>query len=191
MEKIKRHPYLLISTIITLLIGIWLILTDHNRIINFIYFVVGGGLILTGLYKVLLLDYNKNKTYLYDGVINIVIGILIMFVHNFIVTLILGLIFVIFPIIRIVKSSDSKSTLKRELPLLIIGLVIVLSGDLLANIFIKFLGVLFILLAIYLFVSIFTEKITVIKFSSTRTKHNPQNDNIIDVDYEERDGNGR
>ena len=187
MDKIKRHPYLLVSTIITLLIGISLILADHNKVINFIYFAIGGGLILTGLYKVLLLDYNKNKTYLYDGAINIVVGILLMFVHNFIVTLILGLVFLIFPIIRIFKSNARKSTFKRELPLLIIGLVIALSGDLLANIFVKILGVLFILLAVYLFVNIFTDKITVIKFSSTRTKHNPQRDNVIDVDYEERD----
>ena len=191
MDKIKRHPYLLISTIITLLIGIWLILTDYNKVINYIYFVVGSGLILTGVYRVLLLDYNKNKTYLYDGIINIVIGILLMFVHNFAITLLLGLFFVIFPIIRIGQSSSPKNTFKRELPFLIIGLVIALSGDLLANIFVKILGALFILFSVYLFISIFTDKITIIKFSSTRTRPDPQRDNIIDVDYEERDGNER
>jgi uncharacterized membrane protein HdeD (DUF308 family) len=194
MDKIKRKPHLLISSIITLVIGIWLLFTDYTKIINFIYFIVGGGLILTGLYKVLLMDFRKNKTYMYDGFIDIVIGILIMFVHNFIVTIILGLIFVLFPIIRIVKSNEPMHTFKRELPLLIIGLVIALSGDLLAKIFIKFLGVLFILLAIYLFVNIFTDKIAIIKFKTIKvkyTKNNPNSDNIIDVDYEEREHSER
>ena len=190
MDKIKRHPYLFVATIISLLIGIWFICSDHNKIISTVYFLVGGGLILTGLYKMLLLDYKGNKTYLYDGIISIVTGILIMFVHNFIVTLILGLAFAIFPVIRIVNSDDSRSAFKKEFPLLIIGLVIAFSGDLLANVFIKFIGVLFILLAIYLFVSILTEKITVIRFTTTntkRSKHNRERDNVIDVDYEERD----
>lgn len=194
MDKIKRKPHLLISSIITLVIGIWLLFTDYTRIINFIYFIVGGGLILTGLYKVLLMDYRKNKTYMYDGFIDIVIGILIMFVHNFIVTIFLGLIFVLFPIIRIVKSDEPMHTFKRELPLLIIGLVIALSGDLLAKIFIKFLGALFILLAVYLFVNIFTDKIAIIKFKTIKvkyTKNNPNSDNIIDVDYEEREHSER
>ena len=190
MDKIKRHPYLIVATIFSFLIGIWFICTDHNRIINTVYFLVGGGLILTGLYKMLLLDYSKNKTYLYEGILNIIIGMLIMFVHNFIVTLILGLIFAAFPVIRIVKSADFVGALKKEFPLLIIGLVIAFSGDLLANIFIKLIGVLFLFLAIYLLVSIFTEKITVIGFKTkrtTRSKHNRERDNVIDVDYEERD----
>ena len=194
MDKIKRNPYLLISSIVTLLIGAWFLCTDYTKIINFIYFIVGGGLILTGLYKVLLMDYRKNKTYVYDGFIDIVIGILIMFVHNFIVTIFLGLIFVLFPVIRIIKSDRPKYTFKRELPLLIIGLVIALSGDLLAKIFIKFLGVLLVLFSVYLFVNIFTEKIAIFKFKTIKIKHfkhNSNNDNIIDVDYEERDGNER
>ena len=190
MDKIKRHPYLFVATIVSFLIGVWLICSDHNRIINTVYFLVGGGLIFTGLSKMLLLDFSKNKTYLYEGVTNVVVGMLIMFIHNFIVTLILGLIFVAFPVIRIFKSGDFASAIKKEFPLLIIGLVIAFSGDLLANIFVKFIGVLFVLLAIYLLVSIFTEKITVISFKTkraTRSKHNQERDNVIDVDYEERD----
>ena len=187
MDKIKRHPYLFAATIVSLLIGIWLICSDHNRIISTVYFLVGGGLILTGLYKMLLLDYRENKTYLYDGILNIIIGMLIMFVHNFIATLILGLVFAALPVVRIVKSDDPKSALKKEFPLLIIGLVIAFSGDLLANVFIKLIGILFILLAVYLIVSIFTEKIIVVKLKNKRSKHNQERDNVIDVDYEERD----
>lgn len=188
MKKIKLHPYLLISSIITLIIGLWLIFTDYHRIINFIYFIVGGGLIITGISKLLVANYNQ-KSYFYDGITNIVIGILIMFVHNLIVTIILGLAFIVFPLIRIYNSNDRKYAFKRELPLLIIGLVIALSGDLIANIFVKILGGLFILLAIYLFLNIFLEKISYIKFyKTTNNKNLHSQDNVIDVEFEEGDG---
>lgn len=188
MIKIRKHPYLLVLSIICLVLGLTLIFTDYVRIINFIYFIVGGGLIITGISKLLMGNNLNDKTYLYDGITNIIVGVLIMFVHNMIMTIILGLLFIIFPLFRIIKSVDKKYAFKRELPLLIIGLVIALSGDLIAEVFVKFLGVLFILLAIYLFVNIFIEKINikVFKFSSIK-EEKTINRNIIDVEYEESD----
>ena len=120
-------------------------------------------------------------------IIIFIIGILIMFVHNWIVTIILGLAFVVFPLYRISKSIDKKERFKQELPLLIIGLVITLSGDLIANIFIKALGVLLVLLAIYLFINIFTDKIAIYRFKRVNTtqKRDQRSDNVIDVEYEE------
>lgn len=185
MNKIKRHPYLLISSIISLVMGLMLLFSDYTRIINFIYFIVGGGLIVTGISKILMENYSRDKTYVYDGIVNILVGVMIMFVHNIIVTIILGAIFIVFPLLRIFRSTDKKSSFKRELPLLIIGLVIALSGDLIAEVFIKFLGALFILFAIYLFINIFTGKISFIKFSYHSTQEEKSQSDVIDVDFEE------
>lgn len=183
MNKIRKHPFLLTASIVSLILGLLLILSDHNEVINFIYFAIGGGLIITGISKIALENNYRDKTYYYDGILDIVIGILIMFVHNFIVTIILGAMFVVFPLMRIIKSNDKKYAFKKELPLLIIGLVIALSGDLIANIFIKGLGILFILFAIYLFACIFSERI---RFYYTYNKTEEiKKDNVIDVDYEE------
>ena len=71
---------------------------------------------------------------------------------------------------------------------MIIGLVIALSGDLIANIFIKLLGILLILLAIYLFINIFTDKIAIFRFKiKKKPSINKHNDNIIDAEYVESD----
>ena len=189
MKKLKENPVLLISSIFSLILGLWLLLTDSTRIINFIYFIVGGGLIVTGISKILLENKFNDKSYTYDGVVDIVIGILVMFVHDTLLTIILGLLFVVFPIIRIVKSIDKKMTFKRELPLLIIGLVIALSGDLIADLFIKILGVLIILLAIYLFICIFTDKIKIIRFEHHTSYHRKAERDVIDVEYVEGEDN--
>lgn len=186
MKKLRENPVLLVSSIISLIIGIWLLTTDSSRVLGSIYFLIGGGLILTGISKILMNNYSNESSYVYDGIVNIVIGVAIMFVHDLIISVILGVLFVIFPIIRIYKSVDKKERFKQELPLLIIGLVIALSGDLIGNIFVKALGVLLILLAVYLFICIFTDKIRIIKITrgkETKVKNNK--DNVIDVEYEE------
>ena len=186
MRRLKENPILLVSSIVSLVIGLWLITADSNRIINSIYFIIGGGLIITGISKIITMKYSNDKSFVYDGLVNIVIGLLIMYVHNWIITIILGLLFIGFPLYRIFKSIDKKEQFKRELPLIIIGLVIALSGDIIANIFIKILGGLFVLLSIYLFINIFTDKIAIYRFkkvgNSTRDK---SSGNVIDVEYVE------
>ena len=184
MDKIRQNPVLLIGSILSLIAGLMLLVSDYTQVINFIYFAVGFGLIITGVSKIIINNNTHDKSYFYDGVVDIVVGILIMFVHNLIVTIILGALFIVFPLIRIYKSSSRKQAFKKELPLLIIGLVIALSGDLIAEIFIKGLGILFILFAIYLFICIFYDKI---RFYYVKYHSEEENDkeNVIDVDYEE------
>lgn len=186
MNKLRRHPYLLALSIISFIVGLTLIVSDYTRIINLIYFIIGGGLVFTGISKFLMGNEFQDKSYFYDGVSNIIIGVLIMFVHNFVVMMILGMLFVLFPLYRIYKSADKKYAFKRELPLLIIGLVIALSGDLIAEAFVKILGGLFIVLAIYLFVNIFIEKLNINVFGYTYVNEEKMiNKDIIDVEYEE------
>ena len=186
MKKLRENPVLLISSIVCLIVGMWLLTTDPNRVLNSIYFLIGGGLIVTGISKILMNKYSAENSYVYDGLVNIVIGVLLMFVHDLFISIILGILFVIFPLIRIYKSNDKKSTFRQELPLLLIGLVIALSGDLIGGIFVKIIGVVLLILAIYLFVGIFTGKIKFIKINNVhKSTSRKSRDNVIDVDYEE------
>ena len=95
-----------------------------------------------------------------------------MFLHNLVFTIILGAIFMIFPLARIVVSENKSYTLKRELPFLIIGLVIALCADLFAVILVKISGVILLILAVCLFVLIFVSKEVYINscFSEMRQK---------------------
>lgn len=198
MDKIRKHPYILLTSFIFLIVGIFLIVVDAKEIINFVYNTIGVLCILSGILKIYISSRTSDDEYLFDGVINIAVGVALLFFHNFVVTLILGLLFVAFPIIRIFKSKDKLNAFQKELPLLIIGLVIILSGDLLADVFLKIVGILFILYAIYLFISIFIGTINIFIFDfkkkkqkekykeqKRRTEYNDEN--IIDAQCEERE----
>lgn len=190
MKKIKEHPILLVSSLFFLLIGIFLIVSNPDYVVNMIYWIVGLPCIISGVIK--LITYENNEDF-FDGITSIVIGVAFIFFHNFIVTIILGVLFIGFPIYRIIKSYNRKERFLQELPLLIIGLVMMLSGDLLINIFIKVLGVIAILYALYLFIAIFKNyrvfwfngKIRIHK-SKSNSKPNG-NDEYINAKYEERE----
>ena len=186
MKKLKEHPVLLVSSIVCLIIGLWLLTTNPDYVLKSIYVMVGGCLIMAGISKILSNKDSEEKSFMYDGIINILIGVIIMFVHDFIVTTILGVLFVAFPVFRICKSFAKKEQFKRELPLLLIGLVIVLSGDLIGKLFVKLLGVILIGVAIYLFVGIFAGYIKFINIGSMQKKTQKKiRDNVIDAEYEE------
>lgn len=187
MNKFKQHPVLLFFSILFLVFGLWFILDDAAKIISLVYGVIGVCLIVTGAAKLLM----KHPKYTYDGLVNIVIGIVIMFFHNFILTIILGAIFIVFPLVRICLSNMKKDAIKRELPYLIFGLVIILCGDIFTIILIKIIGVIFLILSLFLFVSIFTKKVININdfmFYVNSEGRELSYDNVIDVEYEEVDG---
>ena len=121
-----------------------------------------------------------------SGLINIVVGISIIFFHNFIVTLILGILFLVFPIIRIIQSPVKKATFKSELPLIIIGVFVCFSGDLFANVFFKIIGVLLVVFGIYQIISIFFEHLQIVKINYINTSTEPKKRrDVVDVSYEE------
>lgn len=154
MQKIKRHPVFLALIIILCGIGISLLFINPNSFIKVIYIFVGIILIAMGLFKIL--NYHNEQSLLIFGALNILEGLLFMFYHNFIVTIIIGLAFVAAPIYEIIKSNNKKETALKALPSFLIALVLIFSGDFFVNIFVKVLGALAIILALYyLFIFIF------------------------------------
>ena len=63
MVKIKQHPVLLIGSILSLVVGLMLLVSDYTHVINFIYFIVGLGLILTGVSKIIINNNIHDKSY--------------------------------------------------------------------------------------------------------------------------------
>ena len=184
MSKIERHPYILLSSVISLVMGVVMLFVNPEMIIGFVYYLLGMLLISIGLFKLNSEFKTKNDTY--NGIMNIIIGIMIILFHNFIIMLLLGLTLLVFPIVRIIKSKYKKETFKLELPLIILGVIICFSGDLFANVFVKILGVLLILFAIYQFISIFKENLRIVKIDNiVYEEESKKKRNYVDVTYEE------
>ena len=184
LKKIKEHPYILLTGLIFIALGLFLIFVDSSFILMFIHTSMSFMLILLGISKFMLAKRSKLDTY--SGIVNIAIGTLFLFFYNFIVTIILGTILVIFPIVRIVLSDNKKLTFKQELPLFLMGIFIIFSGDLFVNIFFKIIGGLLILLGIYQFISIFFERIQILQVNyGNGSKEAKKRKNVVDVSYEE------
>ena len=196
IDKLRQHPFMLVGTIICLVTGIFLLVADPAIVMIFIYFVVGGGIILSGIYKIIISEI-KDKLYFYNGVTDVVVGICYMFFHDIVTAIILGLILMVFPAIRILRSRRKYLQFKTELPHLIFGSVIAISGGVLGEIFVKVLGGTFILLAIYIFINIFTDKLSIFRLSFGKKKSSSyetrydnryeEDDNIINVDSDDSD----
>ena len=184
LKKIKEHPYILLTGLMFIGLGLYLFFVNSEFVLSFIYTSVAFLLILIGISKFMVVKRTKMDTY--NGVIDIAIGTLFLFFHNYIVTLILGTLLLVLPIVRIVKSSDKKFQIKQELPLFALGIFICFSGDLFVAIFFKIIGVLLILLGIYQFVSIFFERIQILQVNYGNSSDEPKKrNNVVDVKYEE------
>lgn len=184
LKKIKEHPYILLTGLIFIALGLFLIFVDSSFILMFIHTSMAFMLILLGISKFMLAKRSKLDTY--SGIVNIAVGTLFLFFYNFIIDIILGSILVIFPIVRIVLSENKKLTFKQELPLFLMGIFIVFSGDLFVNIFFKIIGGLLILLGIYQFISIFFERIQILQVNYGNNSNEPtKRRNVVDVSYEE------
>jgi hypothetical protein len=184
LKKIKEHPYILLTGLIFIALGLFLIFVDSSFILMFIHTSMAFMLILLGISKFMLAKRSKLDTY--SGIVNIAVGTLFLFFYNFIIDIILGSILVIFPIVRIVLSDNKKLTFKQELPLFLMGIFIIFSGDLFVNIFFKIIGGLLILLGIYQFISIFFERIQILQVNYGNNSNEPtKRRNVVDVSYEE------
>lgn len=184
LKKIKEHPYILLTGLIFIALGLFLIFVDSSFILMFIHTSMAFMLILLGISKFMLAKRSKLDTY--SGIVNIAIGTLFLFFYNFIIDIILGSILVIFPIVRIVLSENKKLTFKQELPLFLMGIFIIFSGDLFVNIFFKIIGGLLILLGIYQFISIFFERIQILQVNyGNNSNESTKRRNVVDVSYEE------
>lgn len=185
MNKIRNHPYLLTGSLFSLFIGFILLFVNPLSILRFIYFVLGVSLIGTGISKIIIFSKMKHEEFPIEAIINIIIGASIMLFHNLIITIILGALFMVFPIIRIFKAYNKRLAFKKEFPMLLIGLVIAISGNFIFGILIKILGGVFVLLAVYLFLLIFFNKISI--FTEERPTKRVIRDDVIDATFEERD----
>ena len=85
MSKIERHPYILLSSVISLVMGVVMLFVNPEMIIGFVYYLLGMLLISIGLFKLNSEFKTKNDTY--NGIMNIIIGIMIILFHNFIIYL--------------------------------------------------------------------------------------------------------
>jgi len=123
---------ILISGLIGILIGVLLLVIPVEFLIS-LAFIVFGVLTLISAIPALItsLIHREEKGYLLNiifSAISVVFGIVLIFWHNEIAMIVLGAYMLIFPLIRILVSDAKAKQLRRELPRMILGAVMILVG---------------------------------------------------------------
>ena len=130
MSETKKNLLIRLIAIvaITIILGIVLLLLDGSMITSFLFILLGGLLLIDGIIG-LVNDKFTNKYFIISNIISIVLGLLLMFNFHNIINIIIAIWFIAFPIVDIIKDkTDKKETFKKQLPKMIVGLIIILFG---------------------------------------------------------------
>lgn len=175
LDKIKKHFFTFSLALISLTLGIVLLFIDASKLMRTLYIIFGVIMMVNGC--LVLLDFMKidpvAKTY---GLLSIIAGILFCFYHGLVIAIISMILFLAFPIYRIILARNKKDQFFKELPRIILAIMILFLGF--DNIFVKSLGIFMILMTLFIFFNIiFTKE----KLSDIEKQE------AINVNFEERD----
>ncbi len=183
IEKIKKHPYLCLISLISLLVGLFLIFGDESLIKSIIFQLIGIGLILVSILKLVKnkQENNLTKVDVINNAIMILIGVLVMFNVD-ILLIICAIIILIQPIINIVKSNNKKQQAMYEIVNLVIGIVLILlCFDFIYKIIFTIIGVVLIGLSGLIIYLVLSGMIKIVSIDPLKMNEKESKDDVIDV----------
>lgn len=171
----------IIFSIILMVVGILISLLSYfsyDVFIHVICIILGIIIILLNIYPVMVYSslMTQDKRFLPNFIISLsflIIGILFIFSHGFVLSIITTVFLIILPIIRIILVEDKKSQIIKEIPLLIIGVMVFFNifDGVFRYVLIASGALLFVLGLVYLIYSL--------------THKEKTDDNIIDAEIKE------
>ena len=177
----QQIAYNIIVSILGIIVGILLCFADPNDLLRFIFVGIGIFIVISGISSLLMNKYsfeNEKNTNMVIGIIQMILGFVMIFYPHSIANIIVGILLIALPIYKILSNNNKKETLKKETIKLIIGLVILICGIGSAiNVILDILGINVIALCtIYIIYNI----IILIKTNKV-LKQEQEDDEIIDL----------
>jgi hypothetical protein len=167
--------------VIGVILGVVLTLVGilyYEEFVQVICIFIGTIIILVNIFPLLISakEMKHSKRYAYNFIVSlsfIILGAIFIFNHGFVLSVILGSLLIIFPLIRIILARDHKRQFLTEIPLLALGIALFFnSGDLLFQIALITFGI---VLAVLSLINIVLLMIHTKSFEDT----------VIDVESEE------
>ncbi len=190
MKNVRSNQFfwtqLLTIALIGGLLGLVLILLPTELLMKIIFVVLGAFTILSAIPSLVIgltmSNEQVGKLSLFSSIISMVMGILLIFWNNTILMVVIGVYFLLFPMLEILLAKDRMRQFKSEIPKLIIGVVMLVFGP--ANM----LDLLFDIVGWgVLGLTAISMLITVITFFKHRKKMDQTTSDRVFVDY---DGDG-
>lgn len=123
---------IVMSALLGVLLSVFLLLVDVNFLLNIIFVVLGVLTVFNNLpsliFSVAEFRSKEGKILFALSLIATVLGVLMIFFHNGILMILLGVYFVLVPLLRLIFSKDRAELVREELPKLILGVVMILLG---------------------------------------------------------------
>lgn len=168
MSKLKTP---LINTLFGILFGMLMLFVNVDFMLNVISIAIGIYLIISGVLQ--LAHDEQDKIIAATSIITIGLGTLCVIFRNEIISILVGIVLIVVPVIRICIADDWKKQFKKEIVSIIVGVVLIVIGPTnTIEIIVRILGLICILLAIIYFIH------QLISF-----KKNKKN-NVLDAEYE-------
>lgn len=146
--------------IIAIVVGLFLIAADASILATWTFRLVGVIMIIANIGPFIYAVKIRNYLDLVLRIILIIFGISFIFFFDSVAYVIVGLLFIIMPLIMVALAKDKKSELVEKMPTILIGIIILLiSPGTLAKWFYIVVGILLALFgAILILTSVYIEK---------------------------------
>ena len=136
MKTARSYRFLLTQILTTAffggLLGLLLLLLPTEFLTKVIFVVLGSVMILSAIPSLVLgMSFSggrAGKLSLISALVSVLMGIVLIFWHNNILMIVLGVYFLLFPLLEIALAKDRMRHFKSVLPKLIIGVVLLVLG---------------------------------------------------------------
>ncbi len=184
----------IIVAVIELIISVLLLLLsifDFGGLIKMVFVAIGLYMIIQNIIPLLFVAQIENKSTIYYvdivmSILGIILGLILMFEHGLVVNIIIVVYLIIMPIIRIIKANNKLEGLKKEIPLFIVALLMILNifQFLLQVVLIIALSILTLLSIIALIRALFMKNDNNDNFNGN-DNNSIKDDNVIDAEFKE------
>lgn len=121
-----------ITAFLGIALGLFLLLVNVDFLLNLVFIVLGILTVLNNLpslvFSAFELKSRAAKLLFLLSLIATVLGVVMIFCHNAILMLLLGIYFVLIPLLRLIFTKNRMELLREELPKLVLGVVMILLG---------------------------------------------------------------
>lgn len=190
----------LIFALFGLLAGLLLIALPVETLLKIVFVIVGVVTVVCNLPGIILglahLDERGGTLTLALSVLSVILGVLMIFCHSSILMILVGIYFLILPLVNVLLARERGAQLKAELPKLILGVVLVVVGPArTAAILFDVAGWIIVVLTLIYFVSMLISYLVRQQKAEAQTGNrtfvDTTGDGKIDTVYVDIDGDGK
>lgn len=149
---LRRNIFTIILMFIAFILGICSILIDPNIIIKIIMYILAIILVIVAisfLIKSRIYLGKDKKMLIVQSICLIIISFALFLVPSQIMRIIIGVLFIIYPLIFMFTVNNKFARFKKDLPKYFIGILLILSLDSILKILMIIIGAAFILIGLY------------------------------------------